>query len=296
DGEDLASEDELDGDEEGDGDVPVSDAKEPGGEDDEGGWLVPTGYLSDDELNSEDDEHADTTLPSSRPGATDGPLRKVVKPLVPVLVGPTWRDSIAAQLPAPLAWIMTANVRPYHVAAWPLLSPAVKPTPRNMAGPTKDTARDKASASSDATKPLSSKPCHSTDSTEIKALTPRKRPQFDESTSLVLGNTVHESNDNLPTMIDRIQQFLPQFSKNQIEQRIKEVATKEKREGCTRPKWYVTDASLLGRLAPRPPVDAKAHGTPPGTPERADGPAPLDPCQRTLQSSFKNLLKSMPSK
>ncbi|KAJ1979803.1 hypothetical protein H4R35_001374 [Dimargaris xerosporica] len=297
DGEDLASDDELDGDEDGDGDLPASDAKGPGGDDDEGGWLVPAGYLSDDELHSEDDETIANALPSDRPGATDGPLRKALKPLVPVLVGPTWRDSMAAQLPPPLAWIMTANVRPFHAATWPLPAPAVKPAPRTTTGPTKDTARDKVSASGDAAKSALSKSSNPTDSTETKALTPRRRPQFDESTSLVLGNTVHESNDNLPTMIDRIQQSLPQFSKNQIEQRIKEVATKEKREGCTRPKWYVTDAVLLGRLTPRPPIEAAmAHGTPPGTPERADGTVPLDPCQRTLQSSFKNLLKSMPSK
>ncbi|KAJ1926630.1 hypothetical protein IWQ60_003638 [Tieghemiomyces parasiticus] len=273
-GEDLASDDdgELDGDDELETEGGLSGAgpqagraagRGPTGEDEEAtGWLVPEGYLSDDEILSDaEDELGGSTKPKLG--------RRPVQPLVPVILGPCFH---AAGLPpsATLRSLAQYRAKPLDGAPWPLViprQPATPPPSSPMATtqtPLPLPVRLAANATAtNAPESVPSTPSKSAvastvlaDSSATESLSPtvRRKPKPEGTDLLTIATLTHGSAYALPLLIERCHRALPTFSKNQLDHAIKEMAVKEKRDGRTRPHWFVTDATLLSQLPPLLPA------------------------------------------
>ncbi|KAJ1970150.1 hypothetical protein IWQ62_000119 [Dispira parvispora] len=320
-GEDLASDDdgELDGEDElvegGEWDSRVDGRTTGLDDEDESGWLVPEGYLSDDEVMSEaEDGESMGCRPSGtvrgESGMGTGPGKTVVQPLMPVIVGPLFGEKGPVGLPSSLRWISELSVRPFCTEQWPL-KPCTTPGPTTKTN--KSTSKKSTAMGSQAPGPGPSSDFTRGTSTENKVIetttlssdpkppsTPhRRKASWQMTDRLTLAKIIHDSAENLPTLIDRTQKQLPAFSKRDIEHTIKSIAYKEKRTGIPVKKWVVKDPVLLAQL----PINSASSGALPSgdassqTESRADSVIAetnktTGPVQTTLQNRFKALRNS----
>ncbi|KAJ1646587.1 hypothetical protein IWQ61_010183, partial [Dispira simplex] len=317
-GEDLASDDdgELDGEDElvegGDWDSRMDGRTAGLDDEDESGWLVPEGYLSDDEVMSEtEDGEPRGCRPSGtirgESGMGIGPGKAVVQPLMPVIVGPLFHGKGPSGLPSSLRWINELCVRPFCTEQWPI-KPCTTPsasTKTNRGTGKKCTAMNSQSSgptqSSDSTRGTST--ASKTDEPTTSASDPkppgtphRRKVSWQTADRLILAKIVHDSAENLPTLIDRIQKQLPAFSKREIEHTIKNIGHKDKRTGIPVKKWIVKDPALLAQLpttsissSSLPPVDGSSQTESMTGSVITETNITTGPVQTTLQSSFKAL-------
>ncbi|KAJ1990730.1 catabolic L-serine/threonine dehydratase [Dimargaris cristalligena] len=258
-GEDLATDDEgevdaeddLDSEGVGRGDGHLTGLGGGDHDDEEGrGWLVPEGYLSEDEILSDDESEVITAGPGLKGKPASGPQlhQRVVQPIVPVILGPFHPTLGQWPIPAQLQWIEQYRVQPLRTTQWPL---AIQETKPKMAAPAKTSGVEmtpkKGSSNAPAAATIGGTPSSTSVNTasgvrtpvkapaaeagnEVKSLLVRKKAKPEPADLLTIAKILHGSWDSIPTLTERIQQPLPTFSKYQIEQCIRDLAVKEKRE------------------------------------------------------------------
>ncbi|KNC97636.1 uncharacterized protein SPPG_07105 [Spizellomyces punctatus DAOM BR117] len=282
-GEELRSddEDEEDGSEVGDAD------------EDEDNWLVPHGYLSDDEGVEKDAEdeveaikRAQQIVPTSK-RAKERPKWGVLAALVPDIKGPHLVNAYEVDdTTHPLSQYRAQSLLDICVNIDPFESGAMKEDPQTVLdnGTVKDTTVRKTPGSK-------------------KAAFPEER--ISELIQMISGRT-----EGISKLVDEIKSRCPEVSKAQIEAKIREVAVREKQGNDQKPRWHIRDgtrsvASLPGtasRVAPSSPGSilgylspkASRPETPIGTPSRRAAAENLQesPLKRLLSTPVRKIMKA----
>ncbi|KAI9263451.1 chromatin assembly factor 1 subunit A-domain-containing protein [Phascolomyces articulosus] len=197
-GEEIQSGDEDD-------DDPASDIADP----EDAGWLVPEGYLSEDEGVESDDERTNQVRPAMRPTRKHTAIR-------PVIVGPIFEDGDLAE-DEPLKRYATRMLFNY---------PSNKPyNPFHME--TDDSTTN--------TKQVSS-------ATED----PNKKSVFTPQHENELINIIEgKKAEAMPKLVSEAKAnwLLRDVSKRQLEMKIKDLAVKEKRGSDTKAAWHIKETS-----------------------------------------------------
>ncbi|OZJ04712.1 hypothetical protein BZG36_01815 [Bifiguratus adelaidae] len=192
-------------------------------------FLVPEGYLSaDEEMGSDEDSRpvADKTL------NTDKDREKVKRgPIKRVIVGPIWNlDPVSADVDLLKGFKVMSLTDDDSIPYDPYT-----PIPPKFRDSTPDTE----------TKPVDA------------ACSPvANKKTFPDEYLTFLVETVHNSQLSIVKLIEETKQKYPSVAKAHVENRIKEIAKKEKRGSDTKPTWYV-DPKVLESVgkAPHPPLN-----------------------------------------
>ncbi|KAJ3087877.1 Chromatin assembly factor 1, subunit A, partial [Quaeritorhiza haematococci] len=237
-GEELCSEDEND-DEEG------MDVEE---DEDQDEFLVPHGYLSDDERGGEDaddeeENHGEERKKDTGAKGKEPRRRRILQPLVPVIVGPIFHNDteeepvqmssrlvnlfdnlevrVILQTPGP--------INPFQV---PTRKPIEPTTSSNISGSAKTQLGH-----------VSATP--GTGPANVVSGGSSKKMAFPDSQLHELAQAIQGSSQGMTKMVDMLKEKFPNVSKTQLEIKIKEIAVKEKRDSDTKPVWYLKNPALL---------------------------------------------------
>ncbi|KAJ3414007.1 hypothetical protein HDV05_007214 [Chytridiales sp. JEL 0842] len=201
-GEELKSDDEED--EEGEN-LGGGDA-----DDDEDGWLVPDGYLSDDEVNDAVTGDA-KEMAKKVPQEQDQKSKPKAAPLIPVILGPFTSMESLEQYGAALEgffvqWTQNEmDIDPFEKVS------AAAPTAISLVTDTPGTTK-------------SGKTKHIFDESQINQLI-----------SVVQGSGALA----VVKLVDKLKEIFPNLSRAYLEGKLREVAIKEKREGDEKAKWHI---------------------------------------------------------
>ncbi|KAJ3027836.1 hypothetical protein HDV00_010838 [Rhizophlyctis rosea] len=205
-GEELKSEDE----EEEEDDAGFQEEEDPG-------WLVPHGYLSDDEGGEKDDDDM-----GDGERELEAPRRRMLEPLVPIIIGPTFEDEFADMSMHPLA-------------QYRLVTLTNKP--------------------SDPFQP----PIRTTDSPITKPKTPGSRKStFPDDLLAVLITHIKGSNASISKLVEDFRSKYPDLKKATVEQKIREIAVRDKKDGDSKACWHLkadvaSSAAASGSPSSAPP-------------------------------------------
>ncbi|KAI9598096.1 chromatin assembly factor 1 subunit A-domain-containing protein [Syncephalis fuscata] len=95
-------------------------------EDDEDGWLVPHGYLSEDEGEDKDEDEDKNTMTQKKSNLTSHSVPKRVQPLVPVIIGPIFvhqHQSIPIELTNLQLVLLNSNSTCKSIDPWEDVNP-----------------------------------------------------------------------------------------------------------------------------------------------------------------------------
>lgn len=263
---DYDSEAEWEQDEEGEELVSDDDdeTEEADAEEEEDDWLVPHGYLSDDEgLDGEADSRGVSPGPEKLVKKRDvsrRPAVQMVTPLVPFIIGPLFTDGCYAHSSDPYLDGLRIQVFSEELLQ-------IDPD-RHSADPL--TGRD--------------------DEDGKKAKKAARPAGFPEEHLPHLVQIIHEKDIALPTVVDAVRAFLPNTSKRQIMQKVRDIAVK-KRGKDQKLAWHVHEKFL-------PPDSASAlsaQTTPISTttvPASASSDQRVLEVQQTLAANLKSILRS----
>ncbi|RKP07563.1 chromatin assembly factor 1 subunit A-domain-containing protein [Thamnocephalis sphaerospora] len=188
--------------------------------DEEDDWLVPHGYLSEDEYADNDDEDGDNTRESdaavphtSNQGAAnrlDHALARarprIIQPLVPVIIGPLFAGT--AEFPADFKRMRMAV---FHDGPLASMDPFSSPKADDTESSSSNAKRKQASA----------------------------KKMFPDAELAQLVRRVHGSSLSMPKLIDELKEAYPDVSKRQLEEKIREIATKAKPPASSKLLWRV---------------------------------------------------------
>ncbi|KAH6573635.1 hypothetical protein BASA62_002849 [Batrachochytrium salamandrivorans] len=196
-GEELKSEDEDEDDE-----------VAPDEDEDENQWLVPHGYLSDDEGVAEETQAHTNTSTKTRVDEESAPKRKKLVYLVPVVSGPCFGGSLSASDP-----LLMLSVQ--------VIGDCVVPIDPLKARLTAD------------------------DTTAPGRKTPKaNKSVFPEEHLAELIQVVNGRESALSKLVDEIKLLVPIATKAAIEFKIRSIAVRKKLDTDIRPKWYVSGADV----------------------------------------------------
>ncbi|KAI8055365.1 hypothetical protein BDF22DRAFT_741956 [Syncephalis plumigaleata] len=191
-------------------------------EDDEDGWLVPHGYLSEDEGESDDDKQ----VSSETKQATHLPMPKRVQPLVPMIIGPTFTREHNTIIPVELTRLQLVP-----------LTPNCQPI-----DPWSDTC------------------IFGYDGELIDMETTRKRKASQHHTKKVLLDEqlpqlvkhIHGVAQSMANLLEQLKDKFPQVSKRQLDEKIRDIATKVKSPCSSKMVWQVRQSVIdeLGLVMP----------------------------------------------
>jgi len=186
----------------------IMDNQDEQGEDD--GWLVPHGYLSDDEGVEEDIEKVNKMDKKNDPKPT-----KIV-PLIPVIIGPVYAENSYDEIP------QDNNLAQYTVQ---LLDEDMEfPLDPFKEYPTNDDSNSNINSNDDTEKKLK--------------ITP-----FPEEHLSIFVKIVQYSLKGMVKIIDETKEIeeFKNIPKIQIEKKLREIAVKEKPEGASKICWCIKD-------------------------------------------------------
>ncbi|KAI9144186.1 hypothetical protein BKA69DRAFT_1056176 [Paraphysoderma sedebokerense] len=220
-GEDLNSDDDND-----DCESEKSDADE---NDEEGNdWLVPEGYLSEDEIGEREDTEGDES-----PKRKSEFKKRIVQPLVPVVVGPNFdvdiyqESSIPALRPFRLQFfIETTQIDPFNI----------------VLDPPQSESNENQTADSSATGTPSAKVHGNSSSNQSHGKTPSTFNIPPEHFSSVLK--IVNGNQGVPKMVEELKTLFPKVPKNHFVNTIKNIAERKKGGKDGKLAWWIKEEVL----------------------------------------------------
>ncbi|KAK6092944.1 hypothetical protein MT418_006934 [Batrachochytrium dendrobatidis] len=200
-GEELKSEDEDE-----DEDITADD------DEDENQWLVPHGYLSDDEGIEEDDPGCDSSGTKPKMNGDNPSKRKNLVHLVPVISGPHFSNT-SDPLPAtdPLSMLTVEIIGDYTIPIDPYHTTVV----------------------------------HTDDIVQVKKTPKSQKSMFPKEHLPDLIQLVSGREARIADLVDEFKALVPTATKAAIESMIRSIAIRKKEKHDTRHKWYLIEPNLL---------------------------------------------------
>lgn len=228
---DYDSDDEWEEEEEGDeclsdeGDD--EEAEVPDSEDQDDGWLVPHGYLSEDEGVKEDNVEVSSSIPASQSSTDERGIRapnprKRLEILQPIILGPYFQNDLNSSdskiAPGKKIRLLAGLAFPIDV-----LSPLNIETPAN-----ETTSKEKGSAKNTSTAQGNKK-------------------IFPEDLVPSLIKVINGTTKGVDKLVEEFRELHPDStSKVQISNKIKEIAVKERKNANEKQMWHVKEEHLRG--------------------------------------------------